>query len=190
MGGSLNTSVKGVDEIVENRNEKKLIEIADYQIKSGAHIIGVNAGTRLESEVADIEWMTRVVQTNFKVPICFDSPNPEVFKMGLQMHNYEYGRPVIDSITGGKERIDSILPLAAKYKVPVIGLLMDENGIPMDPVKRVEVAGKILEATREYNIPDEDIYLDPIILQVAVENESGKIYLETLKLLKEQIPLI
>ena len=91
MGGSLNTSIDGVDDIVENRLGKELLAIAKYQIDSGAQIICVNAGTRLENEVDDIEWMTRVVQSNFQVPICFDSPNPEVFKMGLQIHNYDYG---------------------------------------------------------------------------------------------------
>ena len=190
IGGSLNTSVGGIDDIVSARNEDALLKVAGYQVQCGADILSVNAGTRVTTEVEDVLWMAGTIQSQLDVPLCFDSSNPEVFSRGLAGHKSDRGRPVIDSVSGSKESLLSILPLAAEYGVPVIGLLMDEDGISETPEGRIDVARKIVSAARDAGIQDEDLFLDPIVQPVSVQSRGAVVYLDTLKLLKEQFPAV
>ncbi|MFW5856007.1 MAG: dihydropteroate synthase [Bacillota bacterium] len=189
IGATINTSEsETIIEILEKRDKERLLKLADYQIKLGAEMLDLNAGDRIKTEKDDIVWMMKTIQREFEVPISIDTPDAEVIRSGLDCHENSYGRPLVNSVSGERERLDNILPLVEEYDVPVVGLLMDEEGIPDTAEGRLEIADMIIAEMKEYHIPDEDIYLDPLIFPVAVDGDNGKISLETVSLIKEKYP--
>jgi cobalamin-dependent methionine synthase I len=186
IGAVINTSVPGINEIIEQRNKKKLLEIARMQIDYGAKMLAINCGTRFDSESDDIEWMFRVIQDEIEIPLCIDSPNPEAHKAGLKVHRY--GRPMVNSITAEKSRIETIMPLAARYNAMVVAILHDEDGMPKDVTGRLRVVPKIRKAAKEYGVKPEDIFLDCMIFPLSVNHDNGQVYLNTLKAVKEKYP--
>lgn len=186
IGAVINTSVEGIDQIIQERNKAELVKIAQMQIECGAKMLAINCGTRINTEVEDIEWMFRTIQNEIEVPLCIDSPNPEAHEAGLRVHRH--GKPMVDSITGEKERIDSILPLVKKYDAMVTAILHDESGMPDNVEDRLKIVPKIETAIQEHEIPPADVYLDCMVFPISVDSNNGKIYLETLKRVKAEYP--
>ncbi|MBS3766965.1 MAG: dihydropteroate synthase [Candidatus Cloacimonetes bacterium] len=189
IGAQINTSEhEEIIDIIENKDKKRLLEITKHQLDLGAEMIDINAGQRIKTEVEDIAWMIETIQSEFEIPISIDTPNQEVFKECLKKHNNNYGRPLVNSVSGENERLNKILPLVKKYNAKVVGLLMGEEGIANKPTERVKVADKILKRTRELGIKDEDVFLDPLVLPVSVDTDNPLTTIKTLRLIKDQFP--
>ncbi len=189
IGAAINTSEhEEICEIIEERDKKRLLSIAEHQLNLGAEMIDINAGQRIKTEVEDITWMMETIQAEYEVPISIDTPNQEVFKECLKLHNNDHGRPLVNSVSGEDSRLDNILPLAKKNNAKVVGLLMGEKGIANKPNERLKVADKILKRTRSLGIKDEDVFLDPLVLPVSVDTNNPIITIKTLRLIKDQYP--
>lgn len=186
IGAVINTSVEGIDEMIENRDREELLRLARMQIDNGAEMLAINCGSRLDSEVEDIEWMFRTIQDEIEIPLCIDSPNPEAQRRGLEVHRH--GRPMVNSITAERSRIESILPLVKQYDASVTAILHDESGMPDDVEGRVKIVPKVREAINEYGIDPADVYLDCMVFPLSVQSDNGMIYLNTLKRVKEEYP--
>ena len=149
-------------------------------------MLTVNAGDRYKSEIDDIIWMTEVIQSKIEIPICFDSPNPKVFEEGIKVHDDSWGKPLINSITAEKDRLEPILPIVKKYNVPVVALLMDENGHPQTDEEIIQISNKILANTDKLEIPRENIYFDSMLFPLSIDKDNGLNYLNSLKLIKSE----
>ncbi|MEL7610641.1 MAG: dihydropteroate synthase [Bacillota bacterium] len=186
ISGSINTSLPGISEIVKLRDAKALVAIAGQQVELGAHMIAPNCGTHLESEAEDMEWMVQTLQDNVDVRLGIDSPSAEVQAAGLAL--IKRGRPLVDSITLEKSRIDGIMPLVKRYNAQLIALLHDEKGMPKTVEDRLRVMPKLDKVVEEYGVDKKDVLLDPLVFPLSVDSENCNIFLETVRRLRCEYP--
>ena len=126
----------------------------------------------------------QIVMETVDAPLCFDSPNPAALEAALSIYS---GKALINSTTGEDASLARVLPLAKKYGAAVIGLCNDEHGISQDPQARLAVARKILARAADYGIPAADIIFDPLVLTVGADSNAGKVTLETIRLLRQEL---
>ncbi len=186
IGAVINTSVEGIDEIIDKRDKNRLLDLAREQIDRGSEMLAINCGSRLKTEVDDIEWMFRTIQDEIEIPLCIDSPNPEAHRIGLEVHRH--GRPMVDAITAEKTRIEAIMPLVREHNAMVTALLHDESGMPETVEDRLRVMPVIAAAAEEYGVKPEDIYLDCLVFPIAVDQSNARKFLESGRMIKEEYP--
>ncbi|MFS4438844.1 methyltetrahydrofolate cobalamin methyltransferase [Paracoccaceae bacterium GXU_MW_L88] len=151
---------------------------AAAQVAAGANVLDVNAGVVYnsnpnpnETEPPLMREMIQRVQSLVDVPLCIDSSVPEALKAGLEVCE---GRPLVNSVTGEEERLELVLPLIAKYKVPVVAISNDDTGISEDPDVRFAVAKKIVERAADHGIPASDIVVDPLVMPIGAMATAGQ----------------
>lgn len=154
------------------------------QASAGADILDVNVGL---PEIDEKEMMVKVVkrlQGILDLPLQLDSTVPEVLEAGLRVYN---GKAIVNSVSGKEESLSEILPIVKKYGAVVVGLTLDENGIPESADERFAIAEKIVARALEYGIPKEDICIDCLALTVSAQQKAAGETLEALKRVKEQL---
>ena len=153
---------------------------AAAQVKAGAAILDVNAGVPGADEAALMQQIIRAVREVTDVPLCIDSPNPAVLETALS--RYE-GKALVNSVNGEERSLAKVLPLIAKYKAAVIGLAMDDDGIPQSAEKRLQVAGKIIERAQALGIPRSDVIIDPLVLTVGSDSKAALMTLKAMRMI-------
>ena len=176
---------------LENENFETVIKDALEQVNSGANILDINAGVVYnsnpnpnETEPVLMKKLLEVVQNLVDVPLCIDSSVPGALEEGLKTAK---GRPLLNSVTGEEERLESILPLVKKYNVPVVAISNDDTGISEDPEIRFKVAKKIVERASDFGIPANDIIVDPLVMPIGAMPTAGLQVFELVKKLKEEL---
>ena len=185
IGEKLNpTGRKKMAEALTQHNLDYLLELAAGQVKAGAQVLDVNVGL---PGLDAVSWMKELVgrlAETLAAPLCLDSPDPAVLEAGLAVAP---GKALINSVSGEEARLERILPLARDHHAAVIGLLMDDGGIPPTPEARLRVAEKILERAARLGIPEEDVVIDGLAMTVAADSQAGKVTLETMRLVRDQL---
>jgi 5-methyltetrahydrofolate--homocysteine methyltransferase len=153
------------------------------QVAGGADMLDVNVGDPLADEVGLMAQAVPMVQGLCDLPLCIDSSVIEALEAGLSAYD---GKALVNSVTGEDERLEAILPIVARHGAAVIGLCNDDE-IPMEPRRRVEVAKKIVSAAGDHGIPPEDVVVDPLAMPVGAEPRAVTLFLETLHLLREEL---
>lgn len=154
------------------------------QVEAGATVLDVNAGIPMVDEPALLADTVELVQAVTDVPLSIDSSVSEALNRGLDVYE---GKALVNSVTGEDGRLEDVLPLVKKHGASVIGLTMDESGIPDTPDRRLVVARKILNRARDYGIPAADVLIDPLVLPVGAMPGAGRTVLETLRLVQEEL---
>ena len=157
-------------------------QLVERQIAWGADVLDVNVGVPGLDEVAMIPKVVELVASLTDAPICLDSGNPEVLAAGLAAAP---GKPLVNSVSGEEKRLASVLPLVKERGAAVIGLTMDDDGIPKTAEERVAVAEKILERAARLGIPAEDVIIDPLVLTVGSDSKAALVTLQTIELLRK-----
>ena len=139
------------------------------QIHAGADILDVNVGLPGIDEKSMMVKAVKSLQGVVDVPLQVDSTIPEVLEAALRAYN---GKPIVNSVNAEDSSIENVLPLVKKYGAAVVGLTLDENGIPKSADKRFELAKKILDKALEYGIRKEDVYIDCLTLTASAEQEN------------------
>ncbi len=152
-----------------------ILSLAIEQVDAKASILDVNVGTLNIDEPEMMKKVVKAIQSIVDVPLQIDSSDLNAIEAGLRVYN---GKPIVNSVNGEQEKLDSILPLVKKYGASVVGLTIDEDGIPKTSEKRIEIAKKILNAAKSYGIRKEDVYIDCLTLTVASSQDQAQ---ETLK---------
>ncbi len=167
------------------RGDLSRIEIdVAQQVADGAMVLDVNMGAPLVDEAGLMVAAVKLIQSLTDLPLCLDSSIIEVLEAGLAAYQ---GKALVNSVTAEDERLDAILPLVARYGAAVIGLPNDEEEIPQDPRRRLELAGKIIDvATGRYHIPLSDIVIDPLAMPIGADTSVVVRTLETLELLRSE----
>jgi 5-methyltetrahydrofolate--homocysteine methyltransferase len=158
-------------------------QIALNQVAAGADILDVNVGVPGVDEVDLLPKVAKLVSETVDVPLCLDSANCDALAAALTVLP---GRPLVNSVNGEEASLEAVLPVIKEFGVPVIGLVMHDDGIPNDADTRVSVAGKIIERAAKLGIPTEDIVIDPLVLTVGADSSAGTVTLETIRRVKEE----
>lgn len=153
------------------------------QVQAGADILDVNVGATGVDEAAILPLAVKAVMEVVEVPLCFDSHNPKALEAALKVYQ---GKPIINSVNGQEVVLAEVLPLVKEYGAAVIGLTMDDEGIPQDPERRMAVARKIIERAETMGIPREDVIIDCLTLTIGSNSKAGWVTLEAIRKVKAE----
>ena len=168
---------------LREHNIDYILDEAEEQIDLGAHILDVNVGL---PEIDEVQMMKEVVyelQSLFDTPLQIDTSNVTAMEQAMRLYN---GRPMINSVNGKAEVMEQIFPLVQKYGGTVVGLTLDENGIPDTAEGRLAIAEKIYQTAEQYGIPRKDIVIDALAMTVSTNEKSAMTTLETVKEIHKQ----
>ena len=154
------------------------------QAQAGAQVLDVNVGLPDIDEPAMMERVVKALQAVTDLPLQLDSSNPKALERGLRVYN---GRPIVNSINGEEKVMAAILPLCKKYGAAVVGLTLDEQGIPPLAPQRVAIAKRMVDACAGYGIRPKDIYIDCLTLTVSAQQKEALETLKALETCKEEL---
>ncbi len=177
------TGKKRFKQALEENDLDYILNEGLSQVEAGAQILDVNVG---HSAIDEKEMMKNVIcslQGSIGVPLQIDSTSPEVLEKALRVYT---GKAIINSVNGEEKSLNAVLPLAKKYGAAVVGLTLDERGIPETVEERVVIAKKIINRAISLGIPKEDIIIDCLTMTVSANQSAAQITLDAMKKVKEQ----
>jgi len=175
----INATSKRVARAMEERDEEFIAREARRQAEAGADFIDVNAGATPAGELESLKWAVGVVQQATDLPICLDSPSPDILRGGLEF--IEGNTVMLNSATGEEAKMHSVLKLAAAADALVVALTMDDAGLPKTVDRRVEIAMRLVQAAEEAGIPRGHLYLDPCLQPISTNPEEAVACLESVR---------
>ena len=155
-----------------------ILREAIQQQDKGAHILDVNVGLPDIDEVSMMKEVVTEIQSIVNLPLQIDTVNEKALEEAMRIYN---GKPMVNSVSGKQESMDAVFPLIQKYGGVVVGLTLDENGIPETAEGRVAIAGKIIEEAKKYGIDKKDIVIDVLTMTISSEPNGAKVTLEALE---------
>ncbi|MEM6578897.1 MAG: methyltetrahydrofolate cobalamin methyltransferase [Pseudomonadota bacterium] len=171
---------------------------ARAQVEAGATMLDINSGAVFKNKMAEdvryadnnfvepplMKQLVSLVQGIVDVPLCIDSSVPEALQAGLEACE---GRPLVNSVTGEEDKLEKVLPLCAKYNVPVVAISNDETGISEDPDVRFAVAKMIVERAADHGIPAHDVVVDPLVMPIGAMATAGHQVFTLVRRLREEL---
>lgn len=154
------------------------------QQDNGAHVLDVNVGLPGIDEPSMMEEVVKELQSVIDLPLQIDTANPQAMERALRCYN---GKALVNSVNGKREVMESVFPLVAKYGGVVVGLCLDEGGIPETAKGRQEIARKIYDTALSYGIGPEDILIDGLCMAVSSDSRGALTTLETLRLIRDEL---
>ncbi len=178
------TARKNIAESLRRGDFGLIQEEAERQVNDRADLLDINVGIHGIDQAQTMGSLVNLLQQNIPVPFVIDAINPEVIEKGLQAY---HGKALVNSVNGEESNLRRILPLVKRYGAGIIGLTLDQNGIPPEAEGRFAIARRIVEACMEYDIPIEDIYVDCLALTIGTDDRSAAETLKTLRMVKERL---
>ena len=171
---------------LQENNFEYVLELAKSQIDAMADVLDVNVGFPGVDDTKLLPETVRMIQDNFDIPLCLDSPNPKAIEAALKVAK---GKCLINSVNGEEKSMNALLPIAKEFGAAIIGLTMDDDGITHDPQKRLSIAEKIFERAVKQGIKEEDVIIDPLAMAVSADPYACLVTLETIKLVHDKLGL-
>jgi 5-methyltetrahydrofolate--homocysteine methyltransferase len=187
IGEKINGTRKAVQEAILNRNRAFIEKTALEQARAGADYLDVNAGTSPDRECDDMLWLINIVQEVTDVPVCIDSSSPGTLAAAM---GHVKQTPMVNSVNADPARLAAFLPLIKEKEAPVIALALDESktGMPKTIGERMENIRRVMEAAAACGVPEERLFIDPLIMSVAADHTAGAAAMETLRAIREAYP--
>ncbi len=189
IGEKINATRAEVRGIIDDRRASDLACLARTQAAAGASMIDVNVatgnGTR-DDEIKAMTWAVGVLRRATDKPLCIDSADPGVMAAGLAA--MDGGTAMINSVKADSRYLQAVLPLAVTYQAPVVSLAMDDDGIPKTVEGRIDACRKIASACKDFAVPLDRVYFDPLVLPVSADETQGRVTLDTLVAIKNTFP--
>jgi len=185
VGERINGTGRRVREAVTARNADLIAQEATRQAQAGANYIDVNAGTNPEREPDDMVWLVQTAQSATGTPLCIDSPNPEALRAGLQAHQ---GQALVNSASAEEGRLETVFKLAREFGARLVGLTLDDSGLPKTAQQRVDIARRLGEAASAVGLAQSDLFIDPLARAVGLENDQGAAFLDAVSGIREALP--
>jgi 5-methyltetrahydrofolate--homocysteine methyltransferase len=154
------------------------------QVAAGAAILDVNAGVPGADEPELLLQVMKTVMAETDVPLCIDTADPEALAAALAQYE---GKALVNSVNGEERALAAVLPLVKEHGAAVIGLCMDDDGIPETPAQRLAVAAKIIDRAGQLGIPAEDVIIDPLALTMGADSTAGRVALDTTALIVQEL---
>ena len=180
------TGKKKLADALKNGDLSIVKKEALEQVAAGATILDCNVNAPGVDDVKLLPEAIKVIQDTVDVPVCIDSPNADALEAGLKVYK---GKPLVNSISGEKARLERVLPLIKHYGAAVVGLAQDDEGIPKSTERRIAIAYKIVEACAKAGIPKEDIVLDVMTYAIGADPKAAKDVLNALRQIRTEIGL-
>jgi 5-methyltetrahydrofolate--homocysteine methyltransferase len=178
------TGRKKLAKALEEGDLKRVQEEAIKQVQEGAHVLDVNVGISGIDEPALLKEAIQAIREVTEVPLCIDSALPKALEAGLQVYE---GKALVNSVNGEEKKLKDVLPLVKHYGAAVIGLTMDDDGIPKEAKKRFEIARKIVEEAQKLGIPANDVVIDPLAMAISTDQGAALETLKTMRLIRDEI---
>ena len=172
IGENLNIMVKSIGQAMKERNPKPIQELAVAEAEAGVDYIDVNLGPARKGGEELMEWMVKTIQEVVDLPLYLDTTNVNAIEAGLKVYKNKQGKAVINSIMCRPERMEAQIPLVTKYDAGMVALLWGPEGMPRDAAERGLLAADILQRAAEAGVAGEDIWVDPIITPVNVQQNQ------------------
>ncbi len=185
IGERINSSRKSIAQAMASGDRDFIQKEARIQAEAGADYLDVNAGAFVSEEIDKLKWAIDVVQEISDLPLCIDTPDPEVMKAVLPLVKVP---PMINSITLEPGRLEGILPLVARHGAKVIALCQSENMIADTTEAKVELAGKLVEQVRSAGVSLDDLYIDPLVYPVGTDSGSATATLIAIERIMKEFP--
>lgn len=185
IGELINASRKAIKEAIESADAEQIKDVALAQADAGADYIDVNAGVFVDKEPDYLKWLVETVQSARDIPCAIDSPDPKAIEAALGAHQ---GTPMINSISLESDRYDSLLPLISGTDFKVIALCMSDDGMPETADDRLRIADKLVAGLTGSSIPLENIFVDPLVQPMSVNNSYGTEFLKAIQQIMENFP--
>jgi 5-methyltetrahydrofolate--homocysteine methyltransferase len=181
------TGRKAYAEQLRNGDLSQVVLDVEEQVAGGAHVLDVNMGIPLTDEGKLLASAVRIVQEHTDLPVCIDSSVVEALEAGLAVYE---GKALVNSVTCEDDRLARVLPLVKEHGAAIICLVNDETGIPETAKERLEVCKRLVDAVHvRYEIPLEDMVIDPLAMTVGADPQAVLATLETIRLIRDEFGL-
>ncbi|MFH1220887.1 MAG: dihydropteroate synthase [Candidatus Eisenbacteria bacterium] len=187
IGERLNSSRRPVLDALRSKNESFLLKEAIAQEQAGADYLDLNTAALLDKEIETLQWAIPLLQSTCKVPLSLDTPNPDAMEVGLRLHK---GQALLNSLTGETVRIKRLLPLIKEFKPRVIALCLDDAGVPKSSDRELAIAQATVTLLEREGLDPKDIFVDPLVRPVGVDEQAVILFLESLGKIKQSLPLV
>jgi len=167
---------------MKEHNSEPIIELAGELKNAGADYLDINIGPATKNGPELMRWLVTSIQENVDIPLCLDTKNLEAMRAGLEVHK---GKAIINSTDGSEKQLNKVMPMAKEFNTSIIGLTLDESGIPRDDNERFQIAFNIITKATEYGISPEDLYIDPILLPVSGMQNQVNYAIESIKMFNQ-----
>jgi len=185
IGERINGLQPGIRKLILEKNKEAIQKLARNQAEAGAAYLDLNVGTAWLKPAEIMVWMVKTVQEVVSTPLALDSRRLDVIEAGLKVCR---NPAMINSTSGEKEKLGRFMELAVKHQAAIVGLTMDEQGIPPHAVGRVAVAKRILDLADGCGLPRERLFIDPVLLPLKFSPSQGPVILEAIReIAKEKI---
>ena len=184
IGERINTTLKKVQAAVAERDAGYIQNDVRLQTEAGATYIDVNAGARIGQEEGDMRWLIEVVQEATELPLCLDSPDPNILEMAYGLVKK---KPMINSISLEKDRFDPMIKYLEGKECRIIALCMDDSGMPKTIDDIVSRAHKLVAELEQIGFKRDDIFIDPLIQPMSVDINNGTIAMDAVKTIMTEL---
>jgi 5-methyltetrahydrofolate--homocysteine methyltransferase len=182
----INATRKRIRRALEERDEGHIRREVEKQARYSATYIDLNAGSDPARETENLCWLVKVALNATELPLAIDTANPEALAAALKLVE---GRDVmINSVTGEKESMEQVLPLAAESGASLVALTHDEAGLPTSVGQRIEVTGRIVEAAGAHDIPVSRLFIDPCIQPLSTSPDQAAVCIEAVRRIMDEFP--
>jgi 5-methyltetrahydrofolate corrinoid/iron sulfur protein methyltransferase len=184
IGERINSTRKLISEAIARRDASFIIDEALTQVAAGADYLDVNAG-HMPDEQDSLKWLVEVVQGATETPICLDSASPEVIRKVIPLVDKT---PIINSVTLESVRLEPLLSIVGSKKVKFIGLCQSSDKLASTREAKLELAGRLVEEGCKFNVPLDDLYIDPLVFPIATDSSSALSTLDAIREIMESFP--
>lgn len=186
IGEKINGTRSAVGKAIRERDAAFIAALARGQVEGGCRYLDVNAGSAPDREPDDMAWLVRTVQEACEAPLCLDSANPQALEAGLAL---VVRTPLVNSVSGEKARVEGVLPLAVKYRTGLVLLALGgDKGVPPTPEGRLEVIHSLVALARAGGLPEDGLFVDPLVTAISTGRDNAQITLETIRRVKAAYP--
>src|SRR5512136_201815 len=185
IGENIHIISKAVSRAIDSRDAQAIQALAMAQSQAGVHYVDLNLGPARKDPIPMTEWLVKTVQATVDLPLSIDTLSPVAMDVGLKMCKR---RPLLNSVSGKAASKERMLPLAKTYSAEVVISVLTDKGCPMDVASRSESIMDTVAYANSLGIPNEDIWVDPILLPVSADQGQAKEVLEFIKILPDILP--
>ncbi len=184
IGERINTTLKKVQAATVARDAEYIKDDVMKQTEAGATYIDVNAGARIGHEEEDMRWLLEVVQQATSLPLCLDSPDPNILEMAYGLVSQ---KPMINSISLEKDRFEPMINYLQGKECRIIALCMDDSGMPKSVEDIFGRAKSLVKELENIGFQRDDIFLDPLIQPMSVDINNGKMAMDSIRTIMTEL---